>query len=361
MSVFKNIQKCFFSLLLLQIFFSQCYGQKKDSLHVALFSDVYLSATPSLSEAERAHYVANYHRFNKPEFNFSAATFHYTSNHFRTSLGLMAGTYTDRNMLSEEPSARNIYEASIGYRFTSDEDIWLDVGVLPSHIGFESVPAQKNWSGSRSLVADLSPYYETGLRLSYRPNESWYFSILALNGWQRITVPLERFGESWGMQVTWQPEPNWLINSSSFIGRVPSSKEGTTRMYSNLYTTLQLNPRMWVMAGWDWGMQDNRLVQWNDLLLQYRYAFAYNKFFGNFRYEYLSDPSSIFRPDLAGIKNRVHLTSLNFDYLLLRKCMLRAEMNYQISPDKIFNTGKVNDDRLLSFLLVASVQLDYIK
>ncbi len=347
--------------MLLLTGFKDSYCQKKDSLHISLLADAYFSWCPASSKAQRIGYIANYHHFNKTAINFSAADFHYRSGHFRTNIGIMAGTYAHRNMALEEPWARNIYEANIGYRFTSDEAVWIDAGVLPSHIGFESVPAQKNWSAGRSLVADLSPYYETGLRLSYEPNSSWYFAILALNGWQRITAPIERFGESWGMQISWQPEPNWLINTSSFIGRVPTENEPSTRIYSNLFTTLQLNPRMWMMGGWDWGIQGNQSLQWNDLLFQYRYAVIQNRFFGNLRYEYLSDPQSVFKLSSAGLKNQIHLASFNVDYIPVRQCMLRAEVGYQFSHNKIFNMGDLYEDRMLSFLLIASVQLDYIK
>jgi hypothetical protein len=163
------------------------------------------------------------------------------------------------------------------------------------------------------------------------------------------------------MQISWQPEPNWLINTSSFIGRVPTENEPSTRIYSNLFTTLQLNPRMWMMGGWDWGIQGNQSLQWNDLLFQYRYAVIQNRFFGNLRYEYLSDPQSVFKLSSAGLKNQIHLASFNVDYIPVRQCMLRAEVGYQFSPNKIFNMGDLYEDRMLSFLLIASVQLDYIK
>jgi hypothetical protein len=273
----------------------------------------------------------------------------------------MTGSYVNRNMAQEDTWARNIYEANIGYRFTADEDIWLDIGVLPSHIGFESIPAHSNWSASRSLVAELSPYYETGLRLSYRPNSNWYFSIMSLNGWQRITAPLKHLGESWGMQISVQPKKNWLINTSSFIGKVSSSTQETTRIYSNIYSSIEFHPGMWFMAGWDWGMQDNSKNQWNDLMIQYRYAIAKNIFFGNLRYEYLSDPQSVFRPDLIGANHRIHLGSLNFDYLPIKQCLLRAEVNYQLSSDKIFKTNQSPVDHQLAFLLIASIKLDYAR
>ena len=353
----KKVQ--FLFVFLLVAIFS--FSQKKDSLHISLYADAYYLWFPETSKAERPIYTANYHQFNRTNLNFSAANLYYQNNHFRTGLGVMTGTYVKRNMGLEDKWARNIYEASIGYRFTSDEDIWLDAGILPSHIGFESVPAHQNWSATRSIVADLSPYYETGLRLSYRPNTKWYFAILSLNGWQRITVPVNRLGESWGMQINFQPKKNWIINSSSFIGKVPSAGEHTTRIYSNLYSSLQLNNRTWLMAGWDWGIQDNNRNQWNDLLIQARYAIIEDKFFGNMRYEYFADPQSLFLPDFTGGQHKVHLHSLNVDYLPVKLLMLRAEINYQYASGNIFQKMGVPVNQQFSLLFVASVKLDYAR
>jgi hypothetical protein len=36
---------------------------------------------------------------------------------------------------------------------------------MPSHIGFESVISADCWTLTRSLLAENSPYYETGMRL----------------------------------------------------------------------------------------------------------------------------------------------------------------------------------------------------
>jgi hypothetical protein len=305
--------------------------------------------------------VVNYSKTNAVDLNFLSASLHYRNNFFRTSMGLMTGSYAKNNLAAEDKWARNIYEANVGFHFTNDEEIWLDAGILPSHIGFESVPASKNWSGTRSLVADLSPYYETGLRLSYRPNKSWYLAILALNGWQRITTTLNDFGKSWGMHISFNPKPNWQINSGSFIGQIPVGNKVTTRIYSNLYSTLQLNPRMWVMAGWDWGIQENNTKQWNDILINYKYALIYEKLLANIRYEYLSDPTSLLLPGNKDLKHKVNMTSINIDVRPVKNFTLRSEVNYSFSRYAIFPLKEQLTTSQWSFFLIASVNLEFIK
>lgn len=58
---------------------------------------------------------------------------------------------------------------------------------MPSHIGFESAIGKDCWNLTRSILADNSPYYETGIKLGYTSkNEKLYLAGMYLNGWQRI-------------------------------------------------------------------------------------------------------------------------------------------------------------------------------
>ena len=66
----------------------------------------------------------------------------------------------------------------------------ITAGIFTSHIGFESAVSKDCWTLTRSILADNSPYYESGARLTYTSNNNkWLISALALNGWQRIQRP----------------------------------------------------------------------------------------------------------------------------------------------------------------------------
>lgn len=274
----------------------------------------------------------------------------------------MAGEYSGQNLAAEEPWARNLLEANIGYRFTSNESVWLDIGLLPSHIGIESVPVFNNTAATRCLISDLTPYYETGIRLSYQPNPQWYFSILSLNGWQRITEPVGRLAENWGMQISWKPKDIWTINSSSFIGKVSSHLgPDITRIYSNFYTVIALNSRSAMTAGWDWGLQENRQRQWHELLFQYRYNLKKDKLWVNGRYEFISDPSGVFILPAEKAEPNLHMTSLNLDFMPVRFFQMRTELNYVFSNTTIVKAGGIPVDRQLSVFLIGSFKFDYKK
>ena len=73
--------------------------------------------------------------------------------------------------------------------------------IYPSHIGIEAFETKDNWNYTRSWLGELSPYYQTGLKLAYPLSERWSAQLHLLNGWQMIG-DVNR-GKSVGWQVAY--------------------------------------------------------------------------------------------------------------------------------------------------------------
>jgi hypothetical protein len=103
------------------------------------------------------------------------------------TLVLAAGDEMETIHAAEEPSARdtfrNVYQASVSYK---KGDLLVEAGLFPSHIGFEGALPHTNWNYSHSWLATLSPFYQTGVKLVYTPDENTTIELHALNGWQQI-------------------------------------------------------------------------------------------------------------------------------------------------------------------------------
>ena len=59
---------------------------------------------------------------------------------------------TDLGAFNEAPSDYPDYAeavANAGYKLSAKKAWWLDIGVLPSHIGFESAVGKDNWTLTR--------------------------------------------------------------------------------------------------------------------------------------------------------------------------------------------------------------------
>ena len=79
---------------------------------------------------------------------------------------------------------RHVYRASISYK--PNERLTLEGGIYPSHIGFEGFFTKDNWTYTRGWLAELSPYYQTGLRGAYQFSKQWSGELHVLNGWQLV-------------------------------------------------------------------------------------------------------------------------------------------------------------------------------
>src|SRR5690606_24702719 len=159
----------------------------------------------------------------------------YENKRVRANLGLGIGSYMNANYAAEEGVLKNIYEANVGIKLSKEHDLWLDAGVMPSHIGFESAIGADCYTLTRSILADNSPYFETGAKLSYSTkNGKWDMAVLVMNGWQRIQRVEGNSTPALGHQLTYRPSEKITLNSSSFIGNDKPDEAKQMRYFHNL-------------------------------------------------------------------------------------------------------------------------------
>lgn len=345
------------------------FSQKKDSLSLQLFAEAYASFIPNKPlNNQRPAYHYNYTRANKVGLNLALAKIHYSAARFRTNLALMAGDYPKANLVAEEKWARNIYEANIGVKLLSKKELWIDVGVLPSHIGTETAIGKDNPAATRSILADNSPYYETGARVSYQPNNKWNFALFALTGWQRITVPANQNSPGVGTQITYTHSPKISFNSSTYAGKIFNGSRNVTRLYHNLYSIISLNEKTGLTLAWDIGLQENGAIRvqtkiWNGLLASLRYKIKPGKWNAAVRYErFIDNQNVLFLPPSNGSgRFNIHHGSVNLDWQPVNNLLLRAEANFQQSPDALFLKDNALVKQQFSAFLMASYSFQYSK
>jgi hypothetical protein len=140
------------------------------------------------TDNNRPFFLYSHNRHNEFNVNLAFVKGSYNTDRTRANIAIAVGTYMNANYAAEPGVLKNIYEANVGVKVSKNKNLWLDVGVLPSHIGFESAHSPSCWALTRSMVAENSPYFESGARLGYTSdNGKFSLSALALNGWQRIT------------------------------------------------------------------------------------------------------------------------------------------------------------------------------
>jgi len=201
-------------------------------------------------------FLYSFNRHDEVNLNFGTVQMHYDDGSVRGNFALMAGTYVTSNLASEPDGVKNVYEANAGVRLSKKHNIWLDAGIMPSHIGFESAIGASVATLTRSIQAENSPYFSTGVKLGYTSKDNrWTLNLYYLNGWQRIKRVEGNTMPSFGHQLVFSPNSRITVNSSSFIGSDTPDDKRKMRYFHNLYVVFNPSEHITLTAGLDTGWQ----------------------------------------------------------------------------------------------------------
>ena len=230
--------------------------QEKPDLTLMGFADVFYvyDFNEPVGNA-RQPFLFNHNRHNEFNLNLGLVNLQLAQPKYRASVALQAGTYANDNYAAEPDLLKSIFEAYIGISLNNDNSLWLDAGVLPSHLGFESAMSIDNPTLTRSLAAESSPYFLTGAKITYTPSQKWEMAALVVNGWQRIQRVEGNSLPSFGTQLIYKPTERASINWSTFIGTDDPDQIRRMRYFSNLYSQLSLSNKWSLTAGFDLGAQ----------------------------------------------------------------------------------------------------------
>lgn len=309
------------------------------------FVDIYTAINfNEPASSDPPSFLYNHTSTNQLAVNLAMYKAKFGTDEFRTNVALMTGTYANRNLSSEPTFAQFIYEANIGIKLSKKRATWLDVGVMPSHIGFESAISKDCPSLTRSIMAENSPYYETGLKLSSKSkDEKWTYAFLVLNGWQRIVQVPGNNVPSMGWQVVYQLNENISLNSNSFIGNNYPDSLRRMRYFHNFYITWKVNEKISLIADMDNGVEQksknsSKYNSWFSLCAILRYAFN-EKNSVSLRTEYYEDVNHVIIGATNGLPFAVSGASLNFDHSINEYIHFRMEGKAYNAKNKLFEQG----------------------
>lgn len=340
------MKKIFFSILISLGLENQANAQS-DSIKIPLKISGYLETYymydfGNPANHNRPSFVYSYNRHNEVNLNLGFIQAEYTNEKVRGKLALMAGTYANANLAAEAGVLKNIFEANVGVKISKTKNIWVDAGTFASHIGFESAIGASCWNLTRSILADNSPYFESGAKISYTvDNEKWFLSGLILNGWQRIQRVNGNNSPAFGHQITYKPTTKITVNSSSFIGSDTPDSTRLIRYFHNFYGQFQFNKKFGLIAGFDLGAQQKTKCGrdynvWYSPILIARYTPNEKVAFSS-RTEFYSDQGSVII--FSGTPNgfQTFSYSLNMDIRVMENVLWRLEARSFNSPkDAIF-------------------------
>lgn len=293
------------------------------------------------ADNNRPGFIYSHNRHNEFNLNLGFVKANYTAERVRANLALGAGTYMNANYAAEPGVLKNIVEANAGIKISKKKNLWIDAGIMPSHIGFESAVSKDCWTLTRSILADNSPYFEAGAKISYTTDDGkWMISGMALNGWQRITRVSGNSLMSWGAQIQYKPSAKVLLNYSNFIGSDKPDSARLSRLFHNFYGIFNISDKFGVTLGFDMGTEeklpgstDNNIWYAPVIIVKYapnsKWAFAG-------RVEHYNDKNGVIIA--TGSPNGFQTTgySLNIDHSPAKNVLVRLELRSLVSKDNIF-------------------------
>jgi hypothetical protein len=175
----------------------------------------------------------------------------------RGRVAMQAGTSVQVNYAGEPrigatsgpDLARLLQEAWAGYEVRPG--LWVDAGVFFSNVGMEGWISSDHPTYTRSLVADYSPYYSSGVRATWQATPRLTVRADVVNGWQVISEQNE--DKSLGARVDFAPTPSTTVSWYALGGREVGAR---LRLFNGVGIKTRLAPTVDVMAALDVGRED---------------------------------------------------------------------------------------------------------
>ncbi|MBX2840761.1 MAG: porin [Flammeovirgaceae bacterium] len=302
---------------------------------------------------ERPSFLYSHTKHNNISINTAVLGVRYENEFLRGTVALLVGDYSVTNYAAEEQLFQNIYEAYLSVKLA--DHLWLDAGVFSSHIGIEGGVGPGNPTLTRSLVAHSSPFFESGIKLGYQPNDKWFFSALVLNGWQNISETNN--AKALGTQITFQPKNNLTLNSSTYIGEGNNAADNleSFRFFHNFYLIWEPTSKVYLAFALDVGSDkletraNGEYQNWwgTSLIANYQLNSKW-KLIG--RLEYFDDPGNVIftednvmGPNLTGI-------SAGFDFSPIQNLYFRSEGKFFSGNGDLFEKkNEMTTDSNFSF------------
>jgi hypothetical protein len=202
------------------------------------------------------------------------------------------------------------------------------------------------WNLTRSILADNSPYFESGARISFlNKSGKVYLSALYLNGWQRISRRAGNQSPCLGTQLLIKNQGSFSFNWSTFAGNDKPDSAASWRIFNNFYAQWQMSEAAGLILGFDYGAEQSHkhaedYFTWYSPVAIVRFKTG-KKTRLSIRGEYYSDPQQVIIKTGSANGFQSLGYSANFDYSPVENCVIRVEWRGLSAHDRIFLDNNV--------------------
>ena len=302
-------------------------------------------------------------RHNEFNINLASLAGVLDGRRLRGRIAIQFGTSVQANYASEPhigkisgpDVSRFLQEAVVGYRFGR---VWIDAGVFLAAFGSENWESRNNWTYTRSMIAENSPYYETGVKATWRVSRRLSAQAHLINGWQNVSE--NNSTKALGIRIDYAPSAKTEFAYDAFLGdEAADSLPSALRMWHETIVTLFPASRFRIRGTLDYGQQKKQPTgssSWWGYAIVARYAIS-DKVAVAMRGEQYADPDQVILATSRSYGFPASGWSINSDVAAARQALLRVEFRELTGKDPLFPSDQnlVRRDRMA----VVSVALSF--
>jgi hypothetical protein len=211
-------------------------GEKVGRLTISGWLDAYYGKMSP--HADKVPYLVSSASLNQVDINLTYLDFRYASNGVKARIVPAFGSYMDANYASEKSGLKNLMEASVGVQLNKQKDIWLEAGLIGSPFTNENPVSRDHLVYTRSMAAELCPYYLMGAKIVAPFSPKIKSSFYLLNGWQTLGPQYQT--PALATQLEYNVDKNNLINWNTFV-----QTGKYHRYFSDIYWIAKRNRWQW--------------------------------------------------------------------------------------------------------------------
>ena len=276
-------------------------------------------------------------------------------------VALQAGTSVQSNYAGEPRNgassgpelARNIQEAFVGVKLS--DNVWIDGGIYYSYIGLETWPSSDNPTYTRSLVADYTPYYLSGVRLTWQATPKLSAQLHVVNGWQNISE--NNRSKSVGGRIDYAFSPGLTVSYANFLGNErPSGSLSRLRIFNQFMAKGSLPSGTQWQGQVDAGRQDSS--DWYGLVAIVKQPLTSRVALVG-RVERYSDPDQVIIASGAALGFVGNGASVGLDVQIDNGVLWRTELRGIRTTARLFSEGAAQRPTDNNGVLVTSLSIAF--
>ncbi len=303
-------------------------------------------------------------RANEFNVNLAYVEARFADARLRGRLALQAGTSVQANYASEPSNgtvsgpalAQHLQEAYVGVAVTPT--LWVDAGVFFSNVGAEGWISADNLLYLRSLVADYSPYYSSGVRAIWQATPRLSARLDVINGWQNISE--SNTDKSVGTRLDYSLREGTTLSQYLYLGNEPGS---LLRRFGGVALDTRLSERARLIAQVDVGSQEGAAGAdddtWHGGALMARWALGPRTALLA-RGEWYADPAQVIAATGVTAGLRATGGSIGMDVMPQPGALWRTELRTLSARDAVFvDAGAAGGTSRTNLVLVTSLALRF--